>query len=124
MTPLRFVGLAMLAAVLATCDGPHPGWLEVRLVSPNTDDGGVLFTVSGGPIDSIRSPFPDFYSQGAGDSWRVLVAGSPLANVIAEIWVPDIRVAASYGGTVEQAARVATYEQRPLVGYQVAISPP
>jgi hypothetical protein len=123
MKPLRVLGLAALVVVVGTCEGPRPGWLQVQLVSPNANDGGVLFTVGGGPVDSVRSSFPDFYAQrlGEGDSWRVLVAGTPVANVIAEIWVPDVGVAASYTGTVEQVAHVSSYAQRPTAGYQLSI---
>jgi hypothetical protein len=125
MKALRALGLLALVLALGTCaDGPRPGWLEVRLVSPNADDGGVLFTVTGGPIDSVRSSFPDFYTQRQGDTWHVLVAGAPVVGVIAEIWVPDVRAAASYGGTVEQVAHVSTYAQRATAGYQVSIGRP
>ncbi len=121
MKALRALGLAALVVVLGTCDGPRPGWLLVRLVSPNADDGGVIFTVTGGPIDSVRSAFPDCYSAERGATWRVLVAGAPVAGVMAEIWVPDVGAVASYTGTVEQAAHVTTYEQRPTGSYQVSI---
>jgi hypothetical protein len=122
MKLLRALGLAALVVALGTCDGPTPpGWLQVRLVSPNTDDGGILFTASGGPIDSVRSPFPDFFFAKQGASWRMLVVGAPVSGVIAEIWVPDPGAAASYTGSVEQAARVTTYEQRPTGSYRISI---
>jgi len=121
MKALRALGLAALVVVLGTCDGPRPGWLRVRLVSPNADDGGVLFTVSGGPIDSVRSSFPDCYSAQQGATWRVLVAGAPVTGVMAEIWVPDVGAVASYAGTVEQVAHVSTYAQRPTGAYGVSV---
>jgi hypothetical protein len=123
MKLFRALGLALLVVALGTCEGPTPpGWLQVRLVSPNNDDGGVLFSVSGGPIDSVRSSFPDFYSAQQGATWRVLVAGTPVTGVIAEIWVPDVGAVASYSGLIEQVARVSTYEQRPVSSYHVSIA--
>jgi hypothetical protein len=123
MRLLRVLGLALLLAALGTCEGPpQPGWLQVRLVSPNGDDGGVLFAVSGGPIDSVRSSFPDFFSAQHGATWRMLVAGTPVSGVIAQIWVPDPSAAPVYTATVEQVAQAATYAQRSAGGYQLRVA--
>jgi len=71
MTRLRPLFPLALAVALGTCSGAEPagpGWLDVRLVSPAADDGGVLFVVRGAPIDSVRSSFPDLYTDEVGAS--------------------------------------------------------
>jgi hypothetical protein len=116
MTRLRRLLPLALAAALTTCSGTEPagpGWLDVRLVSPNTDDGGVMFTVRGAPIDSVRSPFPDLYTERVGASeWQVIVLGNVSSAVVARLWVPDLDAAASYAATVDQVASGLTFAQR------------
>jgi len=124
MKRLRALGLAALLVALGTCGGPDlptTGWLQVLLSSPNTDDGGVLFIVSGGPIDSVRSSYADFFAARQGGSWRMLVAGGLAPGVVAEVWVPDLGAVATYTGTVEQVAQRTTYAQRPTSAYRVSI---
>jgi hypothetical protein len=95
-------------------EDPIPGWLRIRLISPNSDDGGILFTVAGGQVDSIRSGFPDLYvSPGSTTSRQVLVAGNlATGGVVAELLVPNVKVVANYTATVQQVAARATFQQR------------
>jgi hypothetical protein len=123
MRHLRLLGLALLLLALGTCDGPpQPGWLNLRLVSPNGDDAGVLLTVNGGPIDSVRSSFLEFYSAQQGTSWRMLVAGTPVSGVIAQIWVPNPGAASMYSATVDQVAQSGSHAQRATAGYTLQIA--
>ncbi len=94
---------------------PVPGWMKVRLSSPNTDDGGIMFMLSGGQIDSIRSSFSNLHTATfSPTARRVIVAGNLTAGgVVAEVLVPDLRATASYTAAVEQVAVRDTYEQRP-----------
>ena len=102
---------------------PIPGWLRIRLNSPNTDDGGIMFTVSGGQIDSVRSSYPEvFFSPGTPSLRRIIVAGDlPSGSVLAEIMVPDVQSVADYATTVEQAAARETFEQRAVSGYSLVV---
>lgn len=102
---------------------PQPGWLRIRLNSPNADDGGVMFRVSGARIDSIRSVYPDlFVAPGGASPLRVVVAGN-LANgsVLAEIKVPDVQDVAEYAATVDQVASRATFQQRPASAFTLVV---
>ena len=60
---------------------PIPGWLKVRFDSPNSDDGGIMFTLSGGQVDSVRSAYPDlFVSTGNASPKHIIVAGSLISG--------------------------------------------
>ena len=106
---------------------PTPGWLALRLWTPNTDDGGIIFTVSGASIDSVRSTYPDaFMTRTGSNAWRMLVAGDLIGGaVVAEVHVPDIAKASSYTGTIEQvAARAPSFAQRSLSEYALTVTTP
>jgi hypothetical protein len=125
MSASRALAALALAVVLATCgdDEPKPGWLLVRLSAPaGASDAGAIFTVGGGPIDSVRSGLPTVHSARlSATSMRVLVGGDGLPGVIAEIWVPDVAGASVYAGTVEQVAERATLAQRDASAYRITI---
>jgi hypothetical protein len=120
----RLFPLALTAALI-TCSGTEPagpGWLDVRLVSPNADDGGVMFVVRGGPIDSVRSPFADLYTnQGGASQWEIIVVGNVSSTVVARLWVPDLDAAPDYSATVEQVASGVTYVQRAPGSYSMVV---
>lgn len=117
-----------LAAGLTTCGGTEPagpGWLNVRLTSPNADDGGVMFTVRGGTVDSVRSTFPDTYLNRVSQSETgIIVVGAVRSGVVARLWVPDLDAAAQYAATMEQVASGTTFEQRALTGYTLTVERP
>jgi len=102
---------------------PVPGWLKVRLTSPHTDDGGVLFALSGGPVDSVRTSYPDLLrSEGLASPTRILVAGDLTSgSVVVEILVSDVQKVADYVAVLEQVASRATFEQRALAGYGLVV---
>ena len=104
-------------------ENPVPGWLSVRLSTPNADDGGIMFTISGGQIDSIKSAYPDLFTSSAGNaSKQVIVAGHlPTGVVVAELLVPNVELVANYGATVEQVAARDTYQQRPVSGVSLVV---
>jgi hypothetical protein len=126
MRALAAVALVALGVVALSCGdsnssttGPDPdpvaGWLKVRLTTSNADDGGVMFLLSGAQIDSVRSTYPELYTERFTTSTvRVIVAGN-LTNggVVAEVLVPDVESATNYSAAVEQVAARGTYEQRP-----------
>jgi hypothetical protein len=114
-----------LAVGLMTCSGSEPagpGWLDVRLTSPNADDGGVMFTVRGARIDSVGSTHPDLFTNQVNErEWEVIVVGNVASTVIARIWVPSLDAAAQYSATLEQVASGTTFEQRALAGYSITV---
>jgi hypothetical protein len=113
--------------MLVGCGGstePTAGTLEVNLATPHADDGGLLLTIAGGPIDSIESAGNQLYtSKGEADSLRLIIAGQLTAGTIARIHIPDTRQAASYSAAVVQAAARAPYMQRDPASYSITLVP-
>jgi hypothetical protein len=126
MTRVRTtVVVLVLGAGLLTCSDssgpPPPGWLPVRLVTPNFDDGGVLFTISGARIDSVRSIYPYLVSRMVSETeQRIAVGGTMNGGVIAEIWVPN--TGAEYTATVLEAVVRGTLAQRGITGYAIEVT--
>lgn len=123
---LRMAGVLAVGATLLTCSDPSgpppPGWLSVRLITPNFDDGGVLFSITGARIDSIRSSYPYVVSRAVSETERrIAVGGTMSGGVIAEIWVPDTRGADKYEASVQEVVRRGTLAQRGTTGYAIEI---
>ena len=131
---LLSVPLAVAAILLPGCgdsggSGPEPkpvpvpGWIKVRIDSPNADDGGIMFTVSGGPIESVRSSFLDLYvSQGSTTLKQIIVAGNLTDGaVLVELKVPDVLVFEGYSASVGQVAARDSFVQRAASGYSLTV---
>jgi hypothetical protein len=120
------LGLAT-AVVLATCGdpaGPTAGWLRVTLSGPGTDHAGLLLTVSGGPIDSVRTGFPTLYFSRSGEeAMRVIVGGAGVSGLVLEISVPDVGAISDYRAQLEQiAGPVGTFAQRDPTLYRLEVT--
>jgi hypothetical protein len=113
--------------VLAGCGGgtePTAGALKVNLVTPYADDGGILLTISGGPIDSVEGLGNRLYTYRVdANSLRVIIAGELAPGTVALIRVPDTREASQYSAVVSQAAARLPYTQRDPALYSVALVP-
>jgi hypothetical protein len=128
MRRLRTAVLALLIASTLTCGESTtpmpavtgPGWLSLQLATQATDAGGVLVTIRGGSVDSIRSAVHDVFSKRVGPLMKVAVVGNLTAGVIAEIFVPDSQRASDYSAAVDQAA-ARTLEQRDVADYEVSV---
>ncbi len=125
MKSIRALLLVGLAAGVVTCsettEPSAPGWLLVRLTTPNTDDGGILFTISGGSVDSVRSTYPNLFTEKDSLVTQVVVAGDIVAGGIVEIRVPDLTASGSYVATVDQVATRTTFAQRSPQQYSLAV---
>ena len=123
---LALVGLMGLAS-LAGCSnntGPTAGALNVSLTSPNTDDGAVLLTISGGPVDSVEAIGYTLYTAPAGpNTLRLIATGNVGSGTIARIHVPDARQASRYVTSIDQVAARSTYAQRDQAQYSVSLAP-
>lgn len=125
MKALRVVLLLVaFAAVTATCGGPvepTSGWVDLQLTTPNTRDGGIMFTVGGAAVDSVRSSYPRLFTRQVSESsWQVIVAGSLSSGVIAQIHVPNIEKLGSYAATPIQVAG-QDFAQRSITGYSLTV---
>lgn len=104
--------------------GPTAGTLNVTLASPNGDDGAVLFTISGGPVDSVESVgYPLFSARPDANTVTIIVTGTIGSGAIARIHVPDSRQASRYAASIGQVAARSTYAQREPVSYAITLAP-
>jgi len=132
MRSIRILALAALTVALASCgssDGSHnpvPGFLTLTLNTPHSNDGALLFKVSGGVIDSV-APFPMVQSGSYvinGGFTRVVVAGNLVDGAVVKVRVPDVQNASDYSVLIEQAAVRTTFAQQNLSGYSVTVTAP
>lgn len=127
----RLVALCVIG-VLAACDdgGPgapaaDPGPVSVLLATPRDDDGAVMFSISGGAVDSITAlGYGLFSSRTAVDAHRIVVNGDIIDGPIARIWVPDRLAIGAYTLSMEQVATRGTFQQQPIAGYVLSLSRP
>ena len=122
--------MAIAFVAIATCkdatdNKPVAGWLDVRLVSPNIDDGGLSLTVGGAQIDSVRTSFPVIAGLEVNDTlWKVAVGGNVGTGTIAQIYVPDTRHPSLYSGSVLEVVVRPAYAQRAATGYVIVVAAP
>jgi hypothetical protein len=121
---LLLAGLFALGACSHDISGSTGGTLTVNLASPNRDDGAVLFTVSGGPIDSVASPGHQIYAARLdSNTLRLIVTGDIVSGTIATIYLADMHLASSYSATVNQVAARGSYVQHDAASYTLTLAP-
>lgn len=101
-----------------------PGWLDVQLSTPNADDGGIIFTVGGGAIDSMESVHQGFSAAVNDSIWRILLTGELSDGVIARLHVPDVNASDRYSPEILQVAAENSFAQRDLTAYDLEIVAP
>lgn len=123
--PLALVVLIAGLAVGLSCsdegpDSPVPGVLTVRVTIPeaNTGDRAIRLNVSGGAVLGVRSPSDGLLIHSAlTEPGALVMAFGPLeSGVVAELDVPDVRLAAEYQATIVDVAG-PDFALRALGGY-------
>jgi hypothetical protein len=100
--------------------GPAEGSVTLELHSPNDDDGAVLFTLTGGPVEAIESPGNSvYYTVVDPATIRVVIAGDLGSGALARVRIADRDQAAQYAGVVEQVAQRSSFAQRDPAGYRL-----
>jgi hypothetical protein len=118
------IGLGLLTGCSSEPGGPTAGAFTVSIASPNSDDGAVLFTISGGPVDSVEAMGYSLYSARIdANTLRVIVTGDLHAGPIARVRIADERQLSRYSATINQVAMRSTYGQREPTSYALALSP-
>jgi hypothetical protein len=123
----RLLGLAVAFGAVLACSsesaGPTAATMDVKFVTAASDDGAVLFTVTGGPVVSVEAPGYRLYTaQGSPGMLRVVVAGNLRGGTIARIHIADERKLSQYSATIEQVAARGSYAQRDPVSYSLSVS--
>ncbi len=134
LTYLRALALGVVV-MLAGCDGEDlppgpppppsgPGFLQVLLETPRTNDGALLITLSGGPLDSLRVTQTTTLltaPPGVNDQ-QVIIAGDVRAGVVLRFWVPERTNVLGYRAVLDQVATRNDYIQQPLTDYSLTIT--
>jgi hypothetical protein len=104
--------------------GPTAATVDLTFTTAAEDDGAVLFTLSGGPVDSVEAAGYAVYSARLDpNTLRVIVAGDLTSGVVARIHIPDDQQLPRYAVTINQVAARASYEQRQPESYSLALAP-
>jgi hypothetical protein len=125
---LLVLGLATAAAYLSGCSaepaGPDAAMLTLEFVSPAKDDGAVLFTISGGPVDSVATAgYAVYLARVDANTVRVILSGELTSGAIAQVHVPDDRRLSHYSATIDQVAARTSYTQRDPAAYVLTLTP-
>jgi hypothetical protein len=103
--------------------GPVAGPLRVVITSPNTDDGAVMFQVTG-VVDSVVAPAGlTLYQSAPGPNVvRAIVTGNiTTGSNLLTLYVADVSKASSITTQVMQVAARVTYAQRPAGAYSLQV---
>ena len=101
---------------------PDPGFVNVSLTSPNSNDGALLIQLSGGEIDSLIGATASMFAAETGsNTFRIFVAGTIPDGPVLRFWVPDRRDLSPYTATLEQAATRGTYVQQDISSYALSV---
>jgi hypothetical protein len=122
---LPLSGIGLVTGCSGEPAGPVAATLEIGLSTPFQDDGAVLFTIAGGPVDSLEAPGYSVYSSRPDPTTlQVIITGDLTSGMIARIHIPDERMASRYLATLNQAAARASYAQRDPASYALAVGLP
>lgn len=118
--------LSAVSAWLAGCSqepsAPAAATLDVDLATAAHDDGAVLFTISGGPVDSVEALGHALYVARIDDNTtRIIVTGDLGAGPIARLHIGDERWLPQYTVTLNQVA-ARSYTQRDVASYGLTLS--
>ena len=144
----RVVLLASIAAVASSCGGggdasvpttqptptptlpttpiATPGTLTVRLVTPNTDDGAILFEITGSsPLAELTalSQGASVHARANGNTTRVAVFGALASGALVRFSVPDVNAASQYSAQVTEVSDRSSALRPSVTGYQLTIAP-
>ncbi len=129
--PIAAATVALVVSV-ACGDGdgvtavPMSGTLVLSLTSPNSDDGAILLSISGGGISAptvVSTSHVLFFRATGTTSINAVVVGNITAGPLLRFDVPDVSGASAYTGTITEAANRANALRTTLTGYSLEITP-
>lgn len=122
--PLVIAAASSLHSCSGESSGPAGSTLEVTFATPAQDDGAVLFSVTGGPVDSVETAGYTLYSARPDpNTLLVIVTGDLSGGAIARLHIPDEHLTPQYSATVNQVAARTTYVQRDPREYSLTLIP-
>lgn len=108
-----------------TSSAPRQGTLNLRLTTPNADDGAILFTVHGPPIDTVLAANTGLrlFTRRADDSTLVgALVGGVASGTVVTLKVGDANGAAYTAGVTQVADRNSELRAS-LDGYGLTVAP-
>jgi hypothetical protein len=120
-------GLAF-TTLLMSCSsstiGPIGGVLSVKLNTLQGNEGAIMFTINGGPVESVDAVNGVAHTaQIDPTTLRVIVTGEFTAGTIARIRINDVSQASNYFAVVNQVAVRSTYAVREPGSYSLSVLP-
>jgi hypothetical protein len=116
------LGLMGVAGCSSELTGPVAGTLALDFVTPAADDGAVLFTIAGGPVDSVAAPGLRLYTTRIDpNTLRVILVGSVGSGRLGRVFLSDERRIPQYTATINQVAARSSYQQRDPAAYVLAL---
>jgi hypothetical protein len=98
--------------------------LNVKLSSLRGDDGAVLFTIAGGPVESVEAVSGVVHTaQMDANTLRVVITGNLSAGAIARVRIADMTQASHYSAAVNQVAARSSYVPRDPGQYSISLVP-
>lgn len=132
MTPLRWIRIGFSLAILGASigcgggsTGPKTGTATVSLITPNTDDGAVLITLTGPGLANLQSGNSVYHVYSrvvSSGEVRALVVGDLTAGPLVTVTVDDVGKIAQYLGTVTDASARSDDTRPSLAGYGVTFA--
>jgi hypothetical protein len=128
MTRTRILAAALLGAAVLACgdNGPGtPGTLVLSVATSQSDDAGILLTVTGPGIDDVSMTASGqvvYWRLTAENEARILVLGNFASGPLVKLSVPDIGRAGDYVGTVVDVTDRNNVVRTDLDGYQLAVT--
>lgn len=104
--------------------GPVPGTVQVSLVTPNVDDGAVLFSVTGGEIGeptSANAAHVFFFRRQASSSVTVAIVGDLTDGPLLEFDVPDVGDIGLYTATLLEVSDRTNRLRATLTDYDLPL---
>jgi hypothetical protein len=121
---LRLAFALSLAGCSTEPSSPTAATLNLHFTTPADDDGAVLLTISGGPVDSVEAPgFLLHLERRHPATTRVIVLGDIKSGRLARIHVPDERQTSQYTAVINQVAARRSYAQRDPAAYVLNLTP-
>ena len=122
------VGMSGTLGMLNGCSGqpsaPVAATLQVSLSTPFNDDGALLFTLTGGRVDSVDAPGYTLYTSRTDPATlQVILTGNLSPGIVAHVHIPDERGASQYSATISQVAARETYIERDPASYRLELKP-
>ena len=115
--------LGMLNGCSGQPSAPVGATLQVSLSTPFNDDGAVLFTVTGGRVDSVDAAGYTLYTSRTDPATlQVILTGDLSPGIVAHVHIPDERGASQYSATISQVAARETYIERDPASYRLELT--